>query len=86
MHPLTHQPSAQWECLSDAGDMELCATKHSFSDQEDGDSRNVTMSFQVLTGDSFIESTMRSESMQKLEDYVTDTPSLDGNQRVPVHI
>lgn len=83
---LQHQASAQWECLSDAGDVELCARRHSFSDQDDSGSRNVNISFHVLSGDSSLQSTTRSGSMEKLDSYVVDAPSLDDSRRVPVRI
>lgn len=86
LHPLTSQASAQWECLSDAGDIELCARRNSFSDRDDCEIPNFSSTLQVLSGDSSIQSTMRSESMQPLENYDIGKTSLDDNRRVPVTI
>lgn len=48
LHPLTHQASAQWECLSDAGEMELCAMNSTVVEEDDS-SRIMDTSNQVAS-------------------------------------
>ncbi len=61
-HPLTHQPSAQWECISDMGEIELCAMNSSVAEGEE--------SFRMDTS-------TRDKFMPAVQESVSGSHSLD---------
>jgi hypothetical protein len=78
LDPLTNQPSMQWECLSDGGDMELCAMSGSVLEGEDS---IVTLgSLRRMLSD---EELMQARSMPTLAETLSHATGSEDNMESP---